>query len=157
MKDTLDLEQHHAKTAPSPPTEPPILARILVWRDLNWTLVWGGPDAHGLESSNTWVNFALYEIYSFDLGEHAVYEKQNEKRDCETNRRTPHVFAAKPAFTGFIREHGCMQWRATPEYRFHMDERCELERMHEALERVRDLMRALTGQVEGRPNEWREP
>ncbi len=142
------LEIAPSQDVPDAPT--PILARVIVWRDLRFTLVWGGKpwDAETPLSSETWMNFALYPIWSFTDGEDPIYD--------EVPRHTTNVAEAEPAFHGAIKWDGCMQWRSG-DFLFHADERDDLERLEEALQRVRDLMHVMNPECAGRPHAWSEP
>ena len=124
------------------------LARVIVWRDIRWAIVWGGPDEHGLESSDTWMNFTLHPIFGFTGGEDPIYDECSVGGPANTFATD--VTKATPAFRGFIKWDGCMQWRSDG-HLFHVDGHDDLDRLIEALRRVRDLMRLIDPEVEARP------
>jgi hypothetical protein len=145
----LALEQ---RTSPPAKSDVPVAPRVIVWRDIRWTCVWGGIDSHGLSSREDWVNFALHPIAAFDLGERPLYDPLLGKIP------TRDLTLTEPTLRGFMRASGCMQCAMGIGTFLHADSRLDLTHLHEALQRVRDLMQAVTGdEAERRPDGWREP
>jgi hypothetical protein len=140
----------------STPKEAPVPSRVLVWRDIRYTLVWGGK-AGNVDSSSAWMNFELHEIHGFRVEDDGDEDTTwpplyRSSRPDDTTR----VEESEATFSGFIKWDGCMQFRSPDGWNFHFDDRAGIRHLTEALERIRDLMREIgaahgrAGEIEGR-------
>lgn len=126
-------------------TEEAIPETVIVWSDLEFTLLWGGVRG-AVASSSTWMNWALVLHMGEEVGTGKVVYRAKDGRDVE------HPCAAEPELSGFIKWDGCMQTDAAS---LHWDDRAQIRHLAEALERIRDQMRVLRAsfgddQIEGR-------
>ena len=115
-----DVRHHDAPVDGSRPS-------TLLWRDIGYALVWGTEE---------------------DEEEPLRYQAKTARSGGA--QLTRDLESAEPAFVGFIKWDGCMQYRCPDDYNFHVDDRSRLRETAEALERVRDLMRVIAPEVEGR-------
>lgn len=122
--------------------------RVVEWTDLQYTLLWGG-EWGSVESSDTWMNWVLVPQFGTEGGK-VVYERRDRSNGAHT---TELPTEATPECHGFIKWDGCMQVCGQEDgaVTFHFDERSDIERLAEAFQRVRDLMRQVAGaEVDGR-------
>lgn len=135
--------------------EGPVLVKLIVWRDIMYALEWGGR-LHDVDSGSLWMNWRLYPISELEIGasdDESTWAPKYERTGAVSSMDvTPLINESTPAFEGFIKWDGCMQFRASDGFNFHVDERQDIRQLAEALERIRDVARETfdNGEIPGR-------
>ncbi len=109
-----------------------IEARIIEWRDLNYSVIWGG--------SSTWMDWSLVPHFGTTDDNRIEYRHADSSSGI---RQTMDPNLAVADLRGFIKWDGCMQ--CSTEEVLHWDDRKGIRHLAEALERIRDLMREVEG------------